>query len=82
MAVSSSISVCHTVHVLESGICILEMKNGGYEPLADADMLKLGFMVHGYWFMNQGTCSLSPVEGYEQRELSNSYAWSSHEEPR
>ena len=30
----------HTVHALESGTCILEMKNGAYEPLSEADILK------------------------------------------
>lgn len=29
----------HTVRALESGTVILEMKDGGYEPLQDADML-------------------------------------------
>lgn len=31
----------HTVRALESGSCILEMKNGSYEPLSDADILIL-----------------------------------------
>ena len=31
----------HTVRALESGSCILEMKNGSYEPLSDADILRL-----------------------------------------
>ena len=31
----------HTVKALESGSCILEMKNGAYEPLTDADILSL-----------------------------------------
>lgn len=31
----------HTVRALESGTCILEMKNGSYEPLSDADILKI-----------------------------------------
>lgn len=31
----------HTVRALESGSCILEMKNGAYEPLTDADILSL-----------------------------------------
>lgn len=31
----------HTVRSLESGTCILEMKNGSYEPLSDADILRL-----------------------------------------
>ena len=30
----------HTVHALESGTVILEMKNGKYEPLSDLDILK------------------------------------------
>ena len=30
----------HTVHALESGTVILEMKNGAYEPLSDVDILK------------------------------------------
>ncbi len=30
----------HTVHALESGTVILEMKNGMYEPLSDVDILK------------------------------------------
>ena len=31
----------HTVMALESGTVILEMKNGGYEPLTDADILQI-----------------------------------------
>ena len=31
----------HTVRALESGSCILEMKNGPYEPLSNADILSL-----------------------------------------
>ena len=31
----------HTVRVLESGTVILEMKDGAYEPLSDADILQL-----------------------------------------
>lgn len=31
----------HTVHALESGTVIMEMKNGPYEPLQDCDVLKL-----------------------------------------
>ena len=31
----------HTVRALESGSVILEMKNGAYEPLTDADILSL-----------------------------------------
>lgn len=30
----------HTVHALESGSVILEMKNGPYKPLGDEDILK------------------------------------------
>ena len=30
----------HTVRSLESGTVILEMKNGAYEPLSDADILR------------------------------------------
>ena len=30
----------HTVHALKSGTCILEMKNGKYEPLTEVDILK------------------------------------------
>ena len=33
--------VWHTVHALESGTCILEMKDGKYEPLKDVDILSL-----------------------------------------
>ena len=40
VAVSIPIGVWHTVHALESGTCILEMKNGSYEPLSDEDILK------------------------------------------
>ena len=31
----------HTVRALESGTVILEMKNGSYEPLTDADILQM-----------------------------------------
>ena len=31
----------HTVRALESGSVIIEMKNGPYEPLSDADVLSL-----------------------------------------
>ena len=31
----------HTVHALESGSVILEMKEGAYEPLQECDILKL-----------------------------------------
>ncbi|MBR1557201.1 MAG: WbuC family cupin fold metalloprotein, partial [Prevotella sp.] len=30
----------HTVRVLESGTCIMEMKDGPYEPLGEEDVLK------------------------------------------
>ena len=40
VAVSIPIGQWHTVHALESGTCILEMKNGAYEPLAEEDILK------------------------------------------
>ena len=40
VAVSIPMGVWHTVHALESGTCILEMKNGAYEPLLDVDILK------------------------------------------
>ena len=41
VAVSIPIGVWHTVHALESGTCILEMKNGGYEPLNDVNILQM-----------------------------------------
>ena len=31
----------HTVRALESGSVILEMKNGAYEPISDADILQI-----------------------------------------
>ena len=40
VAVSIPAGQWHTVHALESGTCILEMKNGAYEPLSDVDILK------------------------------------------
>lgn len=40
VAVRIPIGVWHTVRSLESGTCILEMKNGAYEPLSDVDILK------------------------------------------
>ena len=40
VAVSIPVGQWHTVHALESGTCILEMKNGGYEPLSDVNILK------------------------------------------
>lgn len=41
VAVSIPMGVWHTVHALESGTCILEMKDGPYEPLQDVDILSL-----------------------------------------
>jgi len=41
VAVSIPIGVWHTVHALESGTCILECKDGAYEPLQDCDVLKM-----------------------------------------
>lgn len=41
VAVSIPIGMWHTVRALESGTCILEMKNGAYEPIKDCDVLKL-----------------------------------------
>jgi cupin fold WbuC family metalloprotein len=41
VAVSIPMGVWHTVHALESGTCILEMKNGKYEPIQDCDVLKM-----------------------------------------
>ena len=41
VAVSIPIGVWHTAHALISGTCILEMKNGAYEPIADKDILKI-----------------------------------------
>ena len=40
VAVIIPMGVWHTVQALESGTCILEMKNGGYEPLGEEDILK------------------------------------------
>ncbi len=40
VAVIIPMGVWHTVRALESGTCILEMKNGAYEPLSDVDILK------------------------------------------
>lgn len=40
VAVNIPMGVWHTVHALESGTCLLEMKNGKYEPLSDVDILK------------------------------------------
>ena len=41
VAVSIPIGQWHTVHALESGTVILEMKNGAYEPIQDCDVLKM-----------------------------------------
>ena len=41
VAVSIPIGIWHTVHALESGTCILEMKDGKYEPIQDCDVLKM-----------------------------------------
>ena len=41
VAVNIPMGQWHTVHALESGTCILEMKNGGYEPLSTEDILSL-----------------------------------------
>lgn len=40
VAVSIPIGTWHTVRAIESGTCILEMKNGKYEPIQDCDVLK------------------------------------------
>jgi cupin fold WbuC family metalloprotein len=39
VAVSIPIGVWHTVQALESGTCVLEMKDGKYEPIQDCDVL-------------------------------------------
>ena len=41
VAVSIPIGIWHTVHALESGTCILEMKDGAYEPISDVDILQM-----------------------------------------
>ncbi len=41
VAVNIPIGMWHTVHALESGTVILEMKNGGYEPLKEEDILQM-----------------------------------------
>jgi cupin fold WbuC family metalloprotein len=41
VAVSIPMGQWHTVHALESGTVIMEMKNGGYEPLSDVDILQM-----------------------------------------
>lgn len=40
VAVSIPAGLWHTVQALESGTCILEMENGGYESLGEEDILK------------------------------------------
>ena len=40
VAINIPIGQWHTVKALESGTCILEVKDGAYEPLADVDILK------------------------------------------
>lgn len=40
MAVSIPAGQWHTVHALESGTVILEMKNGAYEPITEVDILR------------------------------------------
>jgi len=40
VAVNIPIGQWHTVHALESGTVILEIKDGKYEPLSDVDILK------------------------------------------
>ena len=41
VSVSIPIGMWHTVRSLESDTCILEMKNGAYEPLGEGDVLKI-----------------------------------------
>lgn len=41
VAVSIPIGMWHTVRALEAGTCILEMKNGAYEPIKEGDVLKI-----------------------------------------
>ena len=40
MALNIPAGQWHTVHALESGTVMLEMKNGKHEPLSDVDILK------------------------------------------
>jgi len=40
VALNIPIGQWHTVHALESGSVILEMKDGKYEPIQDCDVLK------------------------------------------
>ena len=41
VALNVPIGQWHTVHALESGSVILEVKDGPYEPISDADILTL-----------------------------------------
>lgn len=41
MAVNLPIGQWHTVHALESGTCLLEVKDGPYEPVGPEDILSL-----------------------------------------
>lgn len=41
VALNIPIGQWHSVEVLESGTVILEIKNGAYEPISDADILQL-----------------------------------------
>ncbi|SEA55743.1 cupin fold metalloprotein, WbuC family [Xylanibacter ruminicola] len=41
VAVNIPMGMWHTVRALESGTCILEMKNGPYEPIKEGDVLKI-----------------------------------------
>ncbi len=40
VAVNIPMGQWHTVHALVSGTCLLEVKNGKYEPLSEVDILK------------------------------------------
>lgn len=41
VAVNIPKGMWHTVHAMESGTCILEMKNGPYEAIMEGDVLKM-----------------------------------------
>ena len=41
VALNVPIGQWHTVHALETGSVILEVKDGPYEPISDADILKI-----------------------------------------
>ena len=41
VALNIPIGQWHTVEVLESGTCIMEVKDGAYTPLAENDILTL-----------------------------------------